>query len=487
MFFEVSPIALSESGAVMVYRFLFAFILAFAFGFVSPGCSKGSDIQLSDPAKPTAPSDSGTPTTSPKDPSNPTNPSVPSTPASPAVAKYRAFCDDRYPPFVLNAISSLAGPLGFGAGIATGELNAAGKFDPLVDHNLEEHENPQVVSLPKFGEARVLFSARRVSSNPIARKMPRYIFITDTDIATRSGIAKMIAPDLSPSGAVVTLAAQESLGLRTFGSSDKGRYLLIGQADGYKVLDSKTLRNLGTLKVGSASTNVNPILRESDMLFSVSAASGGAFVSNIYSVGMTATAEIKSMSLVMTVPSLRRPLVSIAPGAGESFASIDTESRIVTASPLKKGISAIARSSIANLPKKGRVASSAAFWRDAKSQEVRAAIVFENFVLNSGGVSPRYKIEQVFVRALKVDESKLQADSLTADFDYPSDSRSTVEMGIGVQMYPGVSDFRSTPDGEAVFGLFPGSHASQLYRLTSTGLTRVSQATCINFSIGREL
>lgn len=376
--------------------------------------------------------------------------------------------------------------MGFGAGIETGELDASGKFDPIKDQNLEDHENPQVVSLPKFGEARVLFSARRVSSNPLAWKTPRFIFISDTDIVTRSGVAKMIAPELNPSIGVVAVAAQESLGLHTFAASDGGRYLLIGQADGYKVLDSRTLRSLGTLKVGSANSNINPMLRESDMLFSVATAGGGAFVANVYSVGMTSTGEVKSMTLVMTVPTLRRPLVPMGPGAGESFASIDTNNRIVTASPLKKSLSAIARSTILNLPK-GRLASSAAFWRDAKTLGVRVAIVFENFVQTVGGVSPRYKIEQVFVRALKVDETKLQADSLTADFDYPSDSRSTVEMGIGMQMYPGVSDFRSTPDGEAVFGLFPGSLASQLYRLTSAGLARVSQETCTHFSIGREL
>jgi hypothetical protein len=219
------------------------------------------------------------------------------------------------------------------------------------------------------------------------------------------------------------------------------------------------------------------------MMLTVGNAAGGAFQSKLYSVGLNASGLVSSLKLVSTVGGLRRPLVPVGPSAAESYAALDIQNRIAVISPLKTSAT---RSLISMIPKKGKFASSAAFWRDSATKEVRAAVVFENFVLTSGGTFRRYKIEQVFVRALSVDESKLVANATASDFDYPIESRSTIEMGIGTGMNPGVSDLRASADGEAVFGLFPGGVSSQLYRLTATGLTRVSQYECKNFSIGRE-
>ena len=154
-------------------------------------------------------------------------------------------------------------------------------------------------------------------------------------------------------------------------------------------------------------------------------------------------------------------------------------------SPLKPA--ALTKSLIAAIPLKGRLASSIAFWREPTTGSLRTVVVFENFVPDSGGLFRKYKIEQAFVRVLEIDETKLSADAITSDFDYPSESKQTVEMGIATGASPGVSDLRASSDGEAVFGLFPGSLSSQLYRLTSTCLARVSQDACRNFSIGREM
>lgn len=380
-------------------------------------------------------------------------------------------------------ISSLASPTGFGAGIESGELDSAGKFDPLSTHNLEYHENPVIVQIPKFGETRILFSARRISKGPYNLGQARFIFLSDTDITTRGGVAKFIANYTQVSSQLASRAASENLSVRTFGASDRGTYLLIGQADGYRVLDSKTLKLLGVLNVGNAALNVNPELREADMIFSVGTFNGTSFSSKIYSVGTGASGSVRTLTPIVTTSNLRRPLVSISSKAGESFAALDTANRVVVVSPLTPQTAT--KSAIAALPTKGRLSSSAAFWRDLTGS-LHAAIVFENFVAQSGGISTRYKIEQVFVRALTVDESKLQAYAAAPDYDYPLESRQTVEMGIGSGMRPGVRDMRATSDGAAVFGLFPGSLSTQLYRLTAAGLIRVSQDSCTDFSIGRE-
>jgi hypothetical protein len=449
---------------------------------MTTGCSQGSDVQLQDPLKPisSAPTNS-TPPSSNDSTSAPKDPPIPA--PEPLAARYRIFCHDRYPPYVMS-ISSLASATGFGAGIELGEADAKGKFDPLGTHNLENHENPQVVSLPQFGEARIIFSARRILKNRSETSHPRHIFISDADITARSGAAKMLASEISPSSAAITVAARENLTIRTFGVSDGGRYLLIGQGDGYRLLDSKTLRNLGTLKIGGAGDNLNPALRESDMMFSVASAAPASFTSKLYSVGLDTRGGVRRVTRVSTVASLRRPLVAIGVNAAESFAALDTLNRIVIVSPLKPA--AATKSMITGIPAKGRLASSVAFWRE--SAGLRAVIVFEDFVLDSASVGSRsYKIEQVFVRVLEVDESKRLASALTEDLDYPFDSRRPVEMGLGANLYPGVTELRALHDGNAIFGLFPGSLSNQLYRLTAMGLERVSQESCTGLSIGREL
>ncbi len=460
----------------------FALVVSAALAF---GCSQGSDIQLQGPAptvqvpgqdsvQPSTPANTDDTSSAPKDPATP-----------PLPARYRVMCDDRYPPYVM-AISSLASPTGFGAGIEVGELDAAGKFDPLTTHNLEYHENVQIVSLPKFGEARVLFAAKRMHTNPNYNGQGRrYIFVSDLDLTARGGIAKFIANEVPVDSRTASFASRESLSVRTFGVSDGGRYLLIGQGDGYRLVDSTTLQALGTLKVGGADTNINPSLREADMVFSVASSNGTSFTSKLYSIGLNSSGGVKNVSLVSTVNLLRRPLVAIRATAGESFAALDTSNRIVIVSPLKPA--ALTKSLIAAIPAKGRLASSIAFWRAPTTNSLRAVVVFENFVPDSGGLFRKYKIEQVFVRVLEIDETKLSADAFTSDYDYPSESKQTVEMGISTGMVPGVSDLRASTDGEAIFGLFPGSLSSQLYRLTSAGLVRVSQDACKNFSIGREL
>jgi hypothetical protein len=465
-------------------------------GLLAVGCSQGSDIQLqglkpTPPGSPVTPGDQTENPSSPKDPLNPggtTPPTRTPVPPRPLTIRYRMLCDDRYPPY-LNAISSMASPSGFGAGLETGELDALGKFDPINDRNLESHQSPQIVSLPSFGTARVLFSARRMvsrggGSSPI-NASKRFVFIADEDITNRGGVATYVASEIPVASSVQAAAQSETLSVRTFGVSDEGRYLLIGTKDGYDLRDSSTLQSIGVLKVGHAGENVNPSLRESDMIFSVSNLKGAGFETRLYSLGLAIDGKLKSSTLITTGLSLRRPLVQVSKAAGDTFAAINSAGKIVTVSPLKRaGVMSVVK--IAALPAKGRLSSAAAFWRDAVSGETHAAIAFENIKAVSGGLTTRYKIEQVFIRVLDVNESSLSADALTPDFDYPAEARQTIESGIGVGPVPGVSEMKASPDGKAVFGLFPGGLSKQIYRLNAFSLDRVSQSECANLSIGVE-
>ena len=474
-----------------VYNRLFIIVaLTTLAGF---GCSQGSDIRLQGPMKP-APQDS--PTTNTSDTSNGDsgqNPSAPKPPvtnppsANPIAVDptYRMFCDERYPPYI-TTVSSLASPAGLGAGLDTGEPDARGKFDPASDRNLEYHENPQVVTLPKSGDARIIFSARKTpAASNSAYSKPRYIFLSDIDISLRGGVATRLATEIVPSNAVRAHADLELMSVRTFGASDGGRFILIGQADGYRILDSKTLKAVGTIKSGSADSNVNPELRESDMIFSVGSFKGAAFESKLYSLGFTSTGALAKTNLVASVSGLRRPLQSIGPAAGESFAALDGLNRIVTASPLLKGGGA-KWVTVRAVPKNGRLSSAMAAWRDATSKEIHAVVVYEHFSSVRGGISGSYKIEQVFVRIVNVNESSLMADAIVPDLDYPFEARTAVEQSSSLYRKVGVSEMSTAPDGKAIFGLFPGGLANNVYRLTSAGFVRVSRAECSKLDIGVE-
>lgn len=444
------------------------------------GCSQSSDIQLEGPTKPVPPSssnDTGNPPDSaPKNPNDPATPTIPTSSARPT--SYRIFCHDRYPPY-MTTISSLASPLGFGAGIETVEVMSDGST-----RNLEAIESPQVLSLPQFGNARVLFSARRSATN-----RARYLYIADVDVVTRTGRAKFLGSESPVSGGTSLAASRAKFSARSFGVSDKGRYLLLGQVGGYKVVEAATLREVGILNVGWAGLYVNPSLRESDMTLSVSFASRGGFESRVYSLKI-AGGQLQVKDLVSQVSGLRRPLVSIGSSAGEGFAALDENNRIVVISPANKS-QPLSIVKLSNLPKTGQLASAAAFWRDTSSTaggrgELRAVVAFENVVPHLRRSSDRYKIEQVFARVLNIDESSLTATSTESDFEYPADAVKSMAAGTMASEIPGLSEFTATPDGRAVFASLPGGVSRQIYRLTTNGFERVSQEECTGMSIGVE-
>ncbi len=451
------------------------------------GCSQSSDIQLqgSKPVEQNVPNENGPGNstglpTAPKDPD--ASEPAPTSPPT-AATRYRFLCDHLHPTY-LFAVSSLASSSGFGADLVIGEPKANGKFDPLVDRNLVLHEHPLIVSLPKFGEARLIFSAHLMGRS-IADRFSRFIFVSSVDIAQRGGVATRLAKELQVSSRAANAASAEHFSLRTFGASDGGRYLLIGTKLGYELRDAETLKSLGVIKTGSSIENFNPSLRESDMIFSVSSLKGASFETRLYSLGLTIEGHLKSSKFVTSTSGLRRPLVQVSNRAGDSFAAIETSNRIATVSPLKRPGN-VTLVKIAVRPAKGRVSSATAFWRDAISGDLQAAIAFENVVLSSTGLTIRYKIEQVFVRALSVNETTLLASAIMPDFDYPPEARKSIESGGSGGRRIGVSDLKTSPDGKAIFGLFPAAVAHQIYRLSPNGLDRVSQTSCTNFSVGVE-
>lgn len=474
-------------GVFMVSKALaiLVFALVGVFGGASIGCSKAGDTLLSGPEKPSPPEkDSVGPGSSnensgEENSSNETGSNSPTPAPSPPIVlkKYRLFCDDRYPPY-LSSVSSMASSMGFGAGLYVGVPNRDGSFDPLGKPNLEDHRSPQILRLPAFGEAKILFSAK-----PLTGNRARRIFVADTDVATRSGRALDVAREVAPDSSFEAKALREGLKLRTFGVSDGGKYLLIGTPSGYDFVDAVTLRKVGSVQAGSASRNVNPELRESDMIFSLSQLDGGFVQTTLRSLSTDSSGAIRSSNVLATVKGLRRPLVSVSPAAGESFAAVDSADKIRTVR-LSSGAPRVFSLAISNLPKKGQLSSAAAFWRDAVTKEPMAFVGFENIDRDAtSGVSGRYKIVQVFVRVLSLDESKLSAMT-EAEFDYPMEAKRVIESGVGGPR--SLSELRSSPDGLEIFALFPGGLSSEIYRFKAQGFERVSQEACGEFSLGVE-
>jgi hypothetical protein len=222
------------------------------------------------------------------------------------------------------------------------------------------------------------------------------------------------------------------------------------------------------------------------MIFSVGGFKGGLFETKIYSIGLTLSGLYKSATLVATASGLRRPLQSIGPLPGESFAALDSKNRIVTVSPLRASGGAKA-ATVQALPAKGRLSSAMTAWREASSGEIQAVVVFEHFTAASSGITNRYKIEQVFVRIVSIDESSLRADAVTSDLEYPPEASAAIEQVSSLYRRTGASEMVTAPDGKAIFGLFPGGLASQLYRLTASGFVRVSRAECSKLDVGLEV
>jgi len=260
---------------------------------------------------------------------------------------------------------------------------------------------------------------------------------------------------------------------------------LIGTTDGYVFLDAVTFRSLGSLKLGAASKNINPSLRESDMVFSVSKIDGGFVQTTLWSLVADSAGQIRSSKMLETARGLRRPLVAVSSSAGEIFAAIESKNAIRVVSP----VSGFRTQSFAvpNLPKKGVFSSAAAFWRDDVTKSLQASVGFESIELDpASGVSRRYKIVQVFVRVLSLDESKVSVMT-ESEFDYPMEARRVIESGIVSSRGVSLTELRSSPDGREIFALFPGGLSSEIYRLKTNSFERVSQEACGDFSIGVEL
>jgi hypothetical protein len=381
----------------------------------------------------------------------------------------------------------LASPTGFGARISIGEPDAQGVFDP-ENRNLEYHEHPQPVYLTKDSQGRLLFSAARKGGSAI--RAERDIFIADIHLIDRWGRAKSLGPELRIGRDLIYAAETETLSLRTFAVSDQGRYLLVGRANGYALIDSKTLREVGVIAVGSAALNFNPSLRESDMVFAVSSfpdVRAGTFETRLYSIGLsgagTSRAAISSTKLISQTGALRRPLVAVSSRAGDAFAALDAKNHVAVVSPLKASGQEKAVK-LNQIPSEGRLSSAMAFWREGG--RLRAAYAFENIEQSGSGFSVRYKIKQVFVRIVELNESTLSSSRVGSDLTYPEDAQEVIERGIGIARVPGATELTAFADGKAIFGLFPGTRSFHVHRLTSSGLTRVSQIDCSNVSVGVE-
>lgn len=469
------------------------------------GCTQAGDIQLKGgpverPVSENKPA--ATPTPAPQAPSDPAGDSPtgnqpttedPSMPPVPAAARYRMLCDDRYPPFI-TAVSSLAGPLSFGASIDVGPANTpSGEFDPHVPNTIGSHEAPVYVSRPGLDLVRSIFVAeeRGDASTGWARK--KYVYSSDMDLVRRQGVAIKLAAHVSVSFETTQLSDKTGVTARSFGASDAGHYFLIGTKQGYELRDAETRAILGTLKVGSAGRFVNPELRESDRLFSVSEVVNGSWTTHFYTVGFSAQGSVSDLKSVDSVSGLARPLRRLyrvqgvrTAFSGDLFYSLthDRKELLLWDRSQRQTESF----ELLGIPTTGgRLAVSVAL-SELPSGELKLMTVYENFELVPDAMGAKYKIRDSILRPFILDRRTATAKWPGAgDVPYPSDAKRALEVGTIFDVNPGIRDLQVTPDGEAVFGLFTsGGLSKRLYRVESGITIPVSQVACQNMSIGVE-
>lgn len=464
---------------------------------ISLSCTKSPEIELRGPEKPQPPvADTTTPSGDEEGNSGNSSNTEPGTTPSPtpvAVTRYRALCDDRYPTY-LTAISSLASSSGFGSDL---DLQVWPEGVPLPvrggfateDRNLEYHMFPQAIEILKGSILRLAFSAQPISVSAPWGSAPRNVYVSEAAMIDRIGRAEMVAPEMPAESSAQSFSATQGFQAKTFNVSDDGKLLLVLDAKGVRFFDANTLRDLGRVEIKSAANYFLPSYRASDRLMMVSTMKSGQVQTETLNVEFKSSGEVLKAKSVLAVSDLRRPMVFTGIGAGDHIAGMRLssagDSEIVLIDMLATQ-PAVMRFQLKSLPLKGKVASSLAVWKDSTLNELRAAIGFESVSQVGSGFSTRFKVNQAFVRVLKLDVGIGVATALGGDFEYPSEALQTIESGSASARITGVKDLVVSPDGKAVFGLFPGSLSYQVYRFTSSGFDRMSQEDCTNLSIGVE-
>lgn len=464
---------------------------------LTAGCTKSPEIELRGPEKPQAPrSDTTTPSTGNNGSTNPdASPTPVATPVATPLpaAKYRALCDDRYPSY-LTAISSLASSSGFGSDLdiqvwpADRALPVQGGFQ-TEDRNLEHHMFPQPIEIQPNSVLRLAFSAKPLTTGAPSMSQSRNVYVSSTAMVDRIGRAELVGAELPIDSAAQSLATKEGFQARTFSVSDQGSYLLLQDQKGIQFFSTNTLRGLGRVDLKSAANYFSPTFRESDGLLLASKVNSGKLVTEALRVTFKGSGEILKTTSVFSITDLRRPLLASGRIAGEVLYGIrqttaDGSEIVIVDSARSLGVETSIR--INALPLKGRVASSVVVWRDQGTSDLQAAIGFESVRQVGSGFGTRYKVDAAFVRVLGLDLTTASAKAVGQDFEYPSEAIRTVEAGSASGRMTGIKDFVLAPDSKAIFALFPGSLAYQVYRFNSTGFERMSQEDCTNLSIGVE-
>lgn len=456
-------------------------------------CTKAPEIELRGPEKPQPPvADTTTPSSNEEG-----GPGTPS-PTPIPVTRYRALCDDRYA-IDLTAISSMASASGFGSDLQlqvwpeNQPLPTQGVFAP-EDRNLEDHLFPQVIKLLGGSVIRFAYSAKPKNQDPSlspAGVYKRNVYISEMSMIDRVGRAVFMAEEMPTESSAVSFSNEHGFQARTFGVSVNGKLLLVLDGKGVRFIDAFTLQDLGRVELKGASNYFLPQYRSSDRLLVVSKMKSGYIQSETFNIEFKVSGEVHKTKPVFTISDLRRPLAFVGTGAGEFISGMKSNSAgnsEIVLVDLKgaSGQPVVTSFQLKSLPLKGKVASSLAVWKDGLSNELRAAIGFEQLSLIGSGFSTRLKVNQAFVRLLKLDVGIGAATPVGSDFEYPSEAIRTIESGSTSARMTGVKDLVVSPDGKAVFALFPGLLSFQVFRLNSSGFDRMSQEECTNLSIGVE-
>lgn len=443
-------------------------------------CANSKEVALQAPPAESSPPSPETSTGAPLETQRETPPKEAPVVAVVPAPQPRLLCDTKYPPYV-TTMSAAAGPTGWAADLEINDVNRA--TGPTAGANLQKHFAPQLVKVLARERALAVLSAEREGD---ARDLgrTRRVYLADLDFVARTGAATDLGAEVEASAPLKRAAEREGFAARTFGTSDGGRYLLLGTARGYAVIERASMRSLGVVATGSAADAVHPDLRESDMRLTVSrwvaGRGGGALASDVFQLAVSASGGLSAKRIV-TVSSLQRPLKAVSAQANDVYAAL-IEHELVLFDPMPSG--SPARYPIDYLPSDGTLASAFAVWRSGP--ELRIAVVFETLTarVNRSGVD----VGPSFLRMLRLDVStgagRLLA--LSADMPYPAESVQAFDRGIRSLAAGGVRDLVAGPGG-AIFALFPSDIDNRVYGVSpATGLIAVSQGSCSHFSVGAQ-
>ena len=180
----------------------------------------------------------------------------------------------------MTTLTSLATSTDFGRAISLIEPPRGAK-PPFnrAQQNLVHVVAPALVRVTANSTIQIVTSAAKMNSTA---EGVRGLYSVVADLSSSLGVATRLGDDFQPGGGAASLASSIGLKLRSYGGSSKGHYLILPGGQGYRVLDTATLRQVGSIGL-NPSSSFFPWIDEDSKLF-VALSYGGSLTPVVYRV-----------------------------------------------------------------------------------------------------------------------------------------------------------------------------------------------------------